>query len=272
MKSKKAGRKRRHGVPVRILLRISEANLDTHNRYSDAERSEIYDRALAEIFPKVLVEKSQPILIRPRETETDTICRIVIVDRYVRLFFLEKRDDFRALVKRFRYSWEGCWERQFPESVDIVDRAAEIANEVLLSGFCIQVNHEVVKDRIIARSFVPEVFKTIKRAMSGVYEGSFAINWPKAEDYYAEAMKLTAARYSDGSVYVPSEHFAEVEDFAEINEFVMSGAAIELATEARAVREAAIIINPKRKTRKTPKKNEPNSNEILAHLRDDVDD
>lgn len=272
MKSRNQGRKRKQGVPVRPLLRISAENWELHDRYSDAERSEIYDRALTSIFPKVPTGKTQPVLIRPRETKTDTICRVLIVGQYVRLFFPEKRDDFRDLVKRMRYGWDACWERKFSESVDIAGRAAEIANEILLGGFCIQIEHEPVKDRVIARSFVPEAFKTIKRAMSGPYKDSFAINWPKADDCYAEAMKLTAARYADGSVYVPPEHFAEVEDFAEINEFVLSDAAIELAAEAKAARESAIIINPKRKARKAPRKNERSSDGIPAHLRDDADD
>lgn len=272
MKHQKTGRKPKAGIPVHPLLRLSEANLELHNRYTPEERSEIYDRALATIFPKVPTEKIQPVLIRPPKTETDTICRVVISGLFVRLFFPEKRDDFREVVRRFRYGWEGCWERKFSESVDIVDRAAEIANEILLGGFCIQIENEAVKDRVIARSFVPEAFKSIKRAMSGLYVGCFVINWPKTEDRYAEAMKLTAARYADGSVYVPSEHYLDIEDFAEINEFVMSEAAIELAAEAKAAREAAIIINPKRKTRKAPKKNErSNSNGIPAHLRDDAD-
>lgn len=272
MKSRKAGRPVKSGVPVHPLLRISEANLEIHDRYSPEERSEIYDRALTTIFPAVKSEVVTPVLIRPQKTLTNTVCRVVIANRHVRLFFPEKRDDFREVVRQFRYGWEGCWERQFAESVDILDRAAEIANEILISGFCIQVENDTVKDRVIARSFIPEAFKTIKRALSGVYKDYFIINWPKTEDYYAEAMKLTAAKYSDGSIYVPGEHFTEIEDFAEINEFVLSEGAISLAAEAKLARESAIIINPKRKTRKAPKKNEHSSNEIPAHLRDDLDD
>jgi hypothetical protein len=272
MKHRKPGRPVKPGTPVHPLLRISEGNREIHDRYTADERSEVYDRALTTIFPKIPTEKTQPILIRPLKTETDTICRVLIVGRYVRLFFPEKRDGFRDLVKSFRYGWDGCWEREFHDSIDIVDRAAEIANEILLGGFCIQLENETVKGRVISRSFTPEAFKSIKRSLAGLYKDWFVINWPKAEDCYSEVMKLTAARYADGSVYVPSEHFLEIEDFAEINEFVLSNAAIELATEARAARESAIIISPKRKARKAPKKNEPSSNQIPAYLRDDCDD
>lgn len=272
MKSQKVGRKAKAGVPVHPLLRLSESNVEVHYRYSPEERSEVYDRALTLIFPKVPTQKIKPVLIRPRQTLTDTVCRVLIVSDSVRLFFPEKRDDFRDLVNRFQYRWDACWERKFSASVDIVDRAAEIANEILLAGFCIQVEHEVVKDRVIARSFTPEAFKLIRQVVQGAYKDWFIINWPKAEDCYGEAMKLTAAKYSDGAVYVPSEHFAEVEDFAEINEFVLSQAAIELVAEAKEIRASAIIISPKRKTKKAPKKNERSSDGIPAHLRDDADD
>lgn len=271
MKSKTPGRKKRSGIPVRVLLRIPEDLIDLHNRYSDVERSEIYSKALKTIFPVAKSATIPPVIIRPLKIKTDTICRILVNDRWVKLFFPEKHDDFRELVKRFRYSWDGCWERQFADSVDIIDRAAEIANELLLGGFCVQVENSTVKDRVIAQSFVPEAFKTIRRVTGGVRKDYFVIDWPRGEDCYSEAMKLTAAKYADGSVYVPCEHFAEIEDFAEINEFVMSEAAIKLASEAKAAREAAIIIAPKRKTRKAPKKNE-HSSEIPTHLKDDTDD
>lgn len=272
MKSKKVGRKAKDGIPIHPLLRISPEGREIHVRYTPEERSEIYDRALSTIFPRSVSAKTLPVLIRPSKTLTDTICRVVLVGRWVRLFFAEKRDDFRGLVKKFLYSWEGCWEREFAESVDIIDRAAEISNELLLAGFWIQVDNESIKDRIVSQSFVPEAFKTIKRCTKGVYKDCFVFNWPRSDDYYAEAMKLTAARYSDGSIYVPSEHFAEVEDFAEVNDFMMSEAAVSLAAEAKAAKEAAIIVNPKRKVKKTPKRDKNSSATIPAHLRDDFDD
>jgi hypothetical protein len=272
MKLQKTGRPPKSGIRIQPLLRISEANQEIHDRYTPEERSEIYDRALTTIFPRHQAKAVVPTLVRPPKIKTATICRVAIVGRWVRLFFPEKRDDFRTLVNRFRYRWEGCWERQFAESVDIVDRAAEIANEILIAGFCIQLEDDKVKGRVVDQSFAPEAFKTVARVTQGVYQDYFVLQWPKAEDCYDEVMKLTAAKYSDGAVYVPREHFAEVEDFAEINEFVLSEGAIALCAETKTALESAIIINPKRKAKKAPKKNERSSNTIPAHLRDDADD
>lgn len=274
MKHQKLGRKRASGIPRRRLIRISPENIEIFDRYSDAELAEVVNRSLQQIFPKVPDAPKCPIVIRPVETKTETICRVMIVDREIRLIFPERRDDFATLVKQFKFIFpNGCWSRSIPKSVDIVDRAAEIGNELLCEGFSIQVDSPQVQSRILDRSFVPEAFKIIKRVIAGTYEGCFAIEWPRSEDCYSEAVKLTSARYSDGTVYVPGEHFAEVEDFAEINDFWISPAARDLYTESKLLRESAVIINPKRKSKKKAAKVElPITDTIPAHLRDDFDD
>jgi len=191
----------------------------------------------------------------------------------VELNFPEKRDDFRELVKRFLYAWKGSWDREFGADVDIVDRAAEIGNELLCEGFCIQVAHVQVQSRILAQSFVAEPFKRILCSGSQHYKEWFVFDYPKGEDWYDEIMKLTAARYSNGSIYVPPEQFEEVEDFAEMHGFELSDRAKESVKQARQMRDSAIIIQPRRRTKKS--KNEADnaqSNIVPAHLRDDADD
>lgn len=268
------GRKRVSGLPRRRLVRLSPESAEIFDRYSDSDLSEVVNRAMQSIFPRVADAPKSPIVVRPVEVLTETICRIAIVDREIRLIFPERRDDFAALVKRFKYGFpSGCWCRVFPESIDVIDRAAEIGNELLCEGYCVQIDSPQVQSRMLGRSFVPEPFKTIKRVTKGVFKDYFILEWAKADDCYSEAMKLTAARYSDGAVYVPSEHYLEVEDFAEINDFSMSEGAIALASEARLIRESAIVVNPKRKPRKSTKKNaEEHEAGIPAHLRDDGDD
>lgn len=274
MKSNNPGRKRASGVPRRRLIRLNPDVVDIFDRYSDEDLAEVVNRSLRQIFPKVADVPKCPIVIRPIETETETICRIAIVEQEVRLIFPEKRDDFAALVKRFKFVFpNGCWSRSFPVASDLIDRAAEIGNELLCEGFSIQVDSPQVQARILDRSFVPEPFRVIRRCVKGEFEGCFVLSWRKQDDLFSEAMKLTAARYSGGSVYVPSEHYLEVEDFAEINGFELSEAAISLAAESKLIRGSAVIVNPKRKTKKkAPKVEDAKTDEIPSHLRDDVDD
>ena len=274
MKQQKAGRKKASGIPRRRLIRLSPENVEIFDRYSDAELADVVNRSLQQIFPKVPDAPKFPIVIRPVETKTETICRIAIVGQEIRLIFPEKRDDFAALVKRFKFIFpNGCWSRVLPVSVDIVDRTAEIGNELLCEGFSIQVDCPQAQSRILNRSFQPEAFRVIKRCLKGEFAGYFAISWRKHEDFYEDAMKVSAARYSDNAVYVPSEQYLEIEDFAEIYDFELSEAAIELALEARLARESAVIVNPKRKRKKKVLKVESiESDGIQAHLRDDGED
>jgi hypothetical protein len=274
MKKHKVGRKRVEGIPRRRLIRLDSDVVEIFDRYSDAELAEVVNRSLRQIFPKVADAPKCPIVIRPVETITETICRIAIVDQEVRLIFPEKRDDFAALVKRFKFIFpNGCWSRSFPVAADLIDRAAEIGNELLCEGFSIQVDSPQVQSRILDRSFVPESFRMIRRCVKGEFAGCFVFSWRKQDDLFSEAMKLTAARYSEGSVYVPSEHYLEVEDFAEINGFELSEAAIALAVEAKLIRESAVIVNPKRKSKKkAPKVEDSKTGEIPSYLRDDADD
>ncbi len=260
----------RTGIVRRVQLRIDPSAIEIFDQYTDTERSEIFNRALKTIYPKVPDTPERVTLIRPRKIITETICRIAIDNRTIRLIFPEKLDEFRSLVKRFGYSWQNCWERNFKSGVDIIDRAAEIGNELLLLGLCIQVDIEKIKDRIVGSSFTPEVFKFIDASKNtGVYADWLTFIYPKNEEWYTEIMKITAAKYAEGRIYVPPEHCLEVEDFAEINDFQFTPGAIEIVDQAKAVRAAAIEIIPRRKQPKKSKTKHEPSNSIPSYLRDD---
>jgi hypothetical protein len=265
-------RRARTGIARRVQLRIDPNAIKIFDQYTDTERSEIFNRALKTIHPKVPDAPDRVTLIRPRQVITETICRIAIDNRTIRLIFPEKLDEFRTLVKKFGYSWQTCWERSFKSEVDILDRAAEIGHELLLMGLCIQVDVEKVKNRIVGALFTAEVFKLIKSNQDGgVYSGWLTFAYPKDEEWYTEIMKITAAKYADGRIYVPPEHYLEVEDFAEINDFQFTPAAVEIVDRAKTIRAAAIEIVPRRKQpkkSKSKKQHEP-SNSIPKHLRDD---
>jgi hypothetical protein len=274
MKNKR-GPKPRGGNIRRIQFRLSEAAAEVCDRYSDQERSEIFERALFKIFPAVKEPVSAPTLIRPKKVKTETVVRVEIKGRVVQLWFPEKRDDFRELVKRFRYTWDGCWSRAFKEDADILDRAAEIGDELILSGFCVRLDREDARERLIAQSFIPEPFKLISQRTSGDWADHFVFEFPRDGDWYEEVMKITGAKYVDKSLYVPPENFEEVLDFAEINGFELSEGALGLVEQARAMRESAIILDRSRKQKKSrAKKNgcKPSEVTVPAHLRDDSDD
>jgi hypothetical protein len=254
MKSQKAGRKRRSGVPRRPLVRLSPELCEVYDRYTDAERSEIFSKALTTIFPRVPIAPSMPTIVRPKKVVSPVICRIVVADQVVSLIYPEKWDDFRSLVKKHRYQWTSCWQRKFSDKADVVDRAAEIGNEILLLGLPVQIDCELVRDRLLSSSFIPESFKRVLGYTADPYKGWFTFEYPKGEDWYGEIMKLTAAKYTDGLIIVPPEQFAEVEDFAEINNFELTERAVEIAAKAREIAESAIILRAAQKDEKNQEK------------------
>jgi hypothetical protein len=266
------GRRAKSGIVRRVQLRINSDAIEIFDRYTDTERNEIFNCALKYIYPQMPAPSScqQLTLIRPLQVVTETICQITIADRTVRLFFPEKLDEFRALAKKFNYIWQGCWERNFNSNIDILDRAAEIGHELVLAGFCIGVNTDTIRQRIVSASFIPEPFKLVDAAQDKTYVDWLTFNYPRGEDWYDEIIKITAARYVDGKIYVPSEHYLEVEDFAEINDFILTTAALEIIDRAKAIRVAAIEIAPRRKQNKTKsKKAHAPTDSIPDHLRDD---
>jgi hypothetical protein len=270
MELRKAGRKPKPGIPRRPLIRLSPELCEVYDRYTDKERDEIFNRALATIFPLVPDAPPKPTIIRPRDAVSSVICRVVASDRLISLFYPEKREDFRLLVKSFRYQWTTHWQRKFKGVVDIVDRAAEISHEILLLGIPVQIDSEVTRDRLLSSSFVPESFKRVMGYIADPYNGWFTFEYPKGEDWYSEIMKITAAKYVDGLIVAPPEQFAEVEDFAEINDFELTEKALSIAANARSIAESAIIFQPRRKTRKSRKKEiSADTNPIPAHLRDE---
>lgn len=269
MKQQKTGRKPRTGVARRLQVRIKPELIETFDRYTEKERSEILNRALSTISPNHPTQ-STPTIIRPKDVANPTICRVAISGQTIPLLYPEKREDFRLLVKRYRYQWTSCWQRRFEAKADVIDRAAEISNEILLLGLPVQIDSEAVRDRLLSSSFIPESFKRVMGYVADPYKDWFTFEYPKGEDRYSEIVKLTAAKYTDGLIVVPPEQFAEVEDFAEINGFEMTERALQIAAKAREIAESAIIFEPRRKIRKN-KKRESNagSDSIPAHLRDD---
>jgi hypothetical protein len=266
----RVGRKARSGVPRRPLIRVMPDLVEIYDRYSEKERSEIFNRALATIFPSIPVAPPTPTIIRPKTVVSSVVCRVVVEGQIISLIYPEKWEDFRSLVKTFRYQWVNCWQRKFDTAANIADRAAEISNEILLLGLPIQIDSEVVRERLLSNSFIPEAFKRVMGYASEPYKGWFTFEYPKGEDWYSEIMKITAAKYTDGLIVVPPEQFAEVEDFAEINGFKLTERAVSIAATARSIAESAIIFEPRRKVRKSKKKEKnADSDPIPAHLRDD---
>jgi hypothetical protein len=183
------------------------------------------------------------VLVRPSEPRTESIARISMTETAVRIFFPEKGAGFNELVKRWGYFWRAPYfSRDIPQA-EQADRAAELAYTLLAAGFCVK-GPSAVMETAVSQAFATEPVRIIRRQEDGEYAGWFRIWWHKERGGSLNNVKkgLRGARWHNGRLMVPPEQVEAVMDFAERYECVVTEAAYALADEARAERDAAIVV------------------------------
>jgi len=184
-------------------------------------------------------------MLRPSSPRTETIAYIsVVTGNQVCVHFPEKRDDFRVLVKAQGFTWKyPYWIREMDSlSGLVIDRAAEIGRLLLAHGFIVAFDDQAIREKVITADYEPECRRWVLVG-KGNYAGWFKLFWRRSEDCYHEAKKLTGSCYVSPCVMVSPEHYEEVIDFAELNQFRFSDEAVELAQQAHRQRLDALVID-----------------------------
>lgn len=180
--------------------------------------------------------------VRPEKPRTETVAEIRALEKEVEINFPERRDDFRELVKGMGYRWDnGCWRRKLTaKNGTPQDRAAEAGHMLLGAGFAIRIYDEDTRQKAISGDYEPECTRWVQKRTEGKYDGWLAIGWKREDDFYNAAKRLPGARWSNPSMVVPPENFAEVLDFAQMYGFKVSEAAQGVIEAARYAREATL--------------------------------
>lgn len=152
-----------------------------------------------------------------------------------------------------------------PRAGEVEDRVAETGNHLLAAGFCVKFPDETSMQRAVAGEFEPEHRRWVVRLTAGRYKDWFAFEWERRSDLYHRARWLTRSTYDGRRVVVPAEYFEEVLDFADQYGFRLSPGAQDLANEARAAWESALIV-----TVKTPAAPKPPDGRLT--IPDGIDD
>lgn len=260
--------RRKNAKPSRrIQLRISESLLGLFDGYTSDQVSELVEWGLSNYLPGSSLGVRQVSIIRPQKPKSKTICRVSVKEVSIKLLFPEKLDSFRNLVKSYGFYWK------FPQWVKAVkkgsvcDRAAEISRALLDAGFSVQTEYAGITAAALEGTYVPESLRLVSSRASGVFKGWLAIRWPRSDDYYDQAKAITAAKYSDGEVLVPPEHFEEVLDFARIYDFSVTP---EAEAEIQTMRQALEIgYVPSKKQRKQRAEKPVELEGIPEELRDE---
>lgn len=173
--------------------------------------------------PKTILAEAT---VAPNKVEHTGIVKIVGDDTYIKAYY-EKNEEFRLIVKKHGYSWNGVWKRELNEFTgSFCDRAAELGNDLLRNGFTIQIIEPEALKNAVSGKFEPECNRWIK-----LHEptGKLVLRWPKDEKsgIYENSLKIPGATWDSGrrGVVVKVEFYREVVDFAECYGFRFSKAA-----------------------------------------------
>lgn len=142
----------------------------------------------------------------------------------------ERDDDFRGIVKKLGYRWDGdakAWifDITFKDG-SAKDRAAELGSALLRAGFAISMKDHDTLDAAVRADFSPRQHNWISIIPSGEYSGWLRSSWNgRNNEYYKKAREITGSRWDGTEVIFPISSFKEVLAFAEKNGFAVSAGA-----------------------------------------------
>ena len=156
--------------------------------------------------------------VKPADVKHEGVVEIVKKLDQIVLHYI-KDNDFIALVKDYRYNWDGtAWCRKLSETTGrYEDRAAEIGNALLKAGFCICIHDKDITQKAIAGDFQKEHTRWIK-SITGT--NLLSIRWiGRNEELYKKARALKGSQYDSPSVVIDVSYYEALEKFAAENNF-----------------------------------------------------
>lgn len=207
------------------------------------------------------------MLVKPENTITDTVVTISHTDTKIMVKFPERNEAFRKLIKyslSFQWSeYDFCWIRSnFWGSV--TDRVSEIGRVLLEVGFIVDFPTEEILQNALNKNYIEEPVAYIRRVIAETeFKDNFIVVWRYGHSLYDNAMRIKGARYCKPYVCIPKQRYREITDFSDIHNCALSEGALELAKEAQAELEGAIIFSVK------PDRIKPSDNfSVLDELKD----
>ena len=114
----------------------------------------------------------EQITARPPTVVAESVAVMEIDPPTIRVGFPEKRDDFRAVVKRFNFVWRPpTWTRTVADGDALPHRAAELTRALLEAGFIVRADAGIIQTAA-AGTFTPEPRRWLSVG-TGQYEGWF---------------------------------------------------------------------------------------------------
>jgi len=200
------------------------------------------------------VQEEVTVTVQPEEQKETTLCTVEYTEEKVTVKS-SYNPNMPPVVKAAGYRWDGdTWSRQMYASTgDPADRAAEIANKLLLAGFPVRMPKEI-KERATAGTYEPEwkrwIFWNAKREMFR-FDGDVGIEG------------IPGAKYD----YAPITAYAEIEEFARFHDYRFTPIAREKLEEYKSSLTSSAIT-----AGQEAEYHEGSTKEILDSSRDVLED
>lgn len=169
------------------------------------------DEAIPAEVKEEMGREIESLTSRPENCVKSGVVEIKFTEKDIKLYYV-KDYDFINIVKKHRYSWDGVWHRKINELTgDFSDRAGEIGNVLLASGYTVKFPDMISKEKAVSGTFVPECDRWIKR----ISDEQLGIWWSGQNDtLYKAARAIPGAKWKDGNMVVSVEFYKELQEFA----------------------------------------------------------
>lgn len=236
--------------------------------YLDEYGSELFVKTLRAMYGIEAPKQEAAALLSPEKKTSDILASVSYTDSKVTI---ESPKDYTiiGIARNNGYRWDGYeWVLQVTlKTGKPEDRAAEIANELLNSGYQVKVPES------IANAAVSGKYEPRRTRWISAYDGDSGhvyVSWDKDDDMYNTAKKLSGSKWVRGrGMRIPTSSADEIEEFAETYGFMISGGALKnIDTYRRKVK----VVDPKEGLEEKKINNGDSIKNILNSSRDIIED
>lgn len=261
----------------RFILSKNKASFWIENREKDYTQ---FQRLIENVIyyeeekeKNIIDEARKEATVYPNDQKTKVVAEIIFDDEIHEIKVKSEKDQIIInTVKSLHYDWSGkVWYYEtVPYKNDVADRMAEVGNKLLLAGVPIIIWDEAIREKAINGDYEKECFRWITKNMSN-NKISILFN---GDELYRKTKRLPHAKWENGGMTVPARYYAEIRDFAKINEFKITPPAEKLLSEAEEEEKTHKKISIKEANIKIEQNTEledilKSSREVLDDLKDD---